>query len=49
MVLRVCDAPSSFRTTTDESQEYLQKRCGVPEELVECIAGMGALVAKAVE
>ncbi len=49
MVLRVRDAPSSLRMTTEESQEYLQQRYGVPEELVKCIAGMGALVAKAVE
>jgi uncharacterized protein (DUF302 family) len=29
--------------------EYLQQRHGVPEELVKNIAGVGALVAKAVE
>ncbi|MGD1024394.1 MAG: hypothetical protein ABR880_16520 [Candidatus Sulfotelmatobacter sp.] len=49
MVLRVRDAPSSLRTTAEESPEYLQKRHGVPEELVKNIAGVGALVAKAVE
>jgi uncharacterized protein (DUF302 family) len=31
------------------SPEYLQQRHGVPEELVKNIAGVGALVAKAVE
>jgi uncharacterized protein (DUF302 family) len=31
------------------SPEYLQERHGVPEELVKNIAGVGALVAKAVE
>ena len=29
--------------------EYLQQRHGVPQELVKNIAGVGALVAKAVE
>jgi uncharacterized protein (DUF302 family) len=31
------------------SPEYLQQRHGVPEDLVKNIAGVGALVAKAVE
>jgi uncharacterized protein (DUF302 family) len=31
------------------SPEYLQKRHGVPDDLVKNIAGLGALVAKAVE
>jgi uncharacterized protein (DUF302 family) len=34
---------------TYNAPEYLQKRHGVPEELVKNIAGVGALVAKAVE
>jgi uncharacterized protein (DUF302 family) len=31
------------------SSEYLQKRHGVPEDLIKNIAGAGALIAKAVE
>ena len=31
------------------SPEYLQQRHGVPDELLKNIAGVGALVAKAVE
>jgi len=31
------------------SPEYLQQRHGVPEDLIKNIAGLGALVAKAVE
>lgn len=34
---------------TYNSPEYLQQRHGIPEELVKNIAGVGALVAKAVE
>jgi uncharacterized protein (DUF302 family) len=34
---------------SDNTPEYLQKRHGVPQELVKNIAGVGALVAKAVE
>jgi hypothetical protein len=31
------------------SPEYLQARHGVPDELIKNIAGLGAVVAKAVE
>jgi uncharacterized protein (DUF302 family) len=34
---------------TYNSPEYLQQRHGIPDELVKNIAGVGALVAKAVE
>jgi uncharacterized protein (DUF302 family) len=36
-------------SVTYNSPEYLQQRHGIPDELVKNIAGVGALVAKAVE
>jgi uncharacterized protein (DUF302 family) len=36
-------------SVTYNSPEYLQQRHGIPDDLVKNIAGVGALVAKAVE